>query len=927
MNRLVLLLLLIIPLLRSPLLAQATVQTLAQGIYVPRGVWAAGDSSKLILQDTTLAVSGKRVIEGSLHSDQFNCVNAVLRGNTYDCAGSYELYREKEKLTSYHNSARGDSGQVHPAEFRAQITTAGDSLVITDVLTGKMFAAVVKAANNACGNSNFNDVDFDDGVYTMATAGGVCQIDLLADAIWFYSTSGVGKYQGTFQTRNSALGTTTYNASPAIINNTVTSAVAIRDTFGKRDGLGRLAQKWGAATAGGGSIFDAYLNGIYDSSDTNSWLWSQMLAGGGWIAATSDATRDDIQWHYSGFSKTADAFTPNEQWDNNSSGSEDLAWTSSAVISRIAAVERTSAAGTGAPVVVAGSDEGAYFLHGKANDNANGVKIRLTNTYIAAPEFGDCVLSAINGDNTTDASPYGATLAGVGGSPGFTAASGSVVFSGGFSSKNNYYMRVIDTATNRYRTTAAQPHAWVANFKSSSATNPTFDTYLFARQSNNSNQEYIYFLANSGYMRGVYKPAAGPDIATGATDVLDGNWHQLVLNVTGTTVDLYLDGKYHAQDAAMSAGVCAADTVVIGDYVGGAGAFQGLISQVAMHKRALTPIEIEWSHSRMLKSLQVPAAERRLSALDVDYVQANGNLVIMGNQDTAVVWDAQLGLPLPNRRYASPLGNIQDAALRSVGGDSLGVTMVTTTRTQQIVPDVRLLDLASRTFPFVQPGIGERVVVDSSGTVGWFWDVDSAIDAAANADRSSIFILDGTYPQFDADQANQTIEGESWDTVINGGIADDAIDVTAAKVTIKNLSLKTTGGGGQTFDCLMVGGANFTAKDCQFLDSDNVLLEMSGNIGDGNLTHCYFVDADNTASAVHITGPRWIISGCWMLDGCALGIDGDSSGDNALIIGNQVDGNITLAAGMDNSAVVGNMVDGTITDNSTSSTVSGNESY
>ena len=864
-----------------------------------RRISAKADSATTILQDTTLSVSGKRVIEGSLHSDQFNCVNAVLRGNSYDCAGSYELGREKEKLTSYHNASRGDSGNVFPAEFRIQITTGSDSLVITDVLRGTMWAAVVKGANNACGNVNFNDVDFDDYVISVATAGGVCQIDLLTDAIWLYSTSGVGKYQGTFQTRNSALGTTTYNASPAIVSNTVNGVSVIRDSFGKWDGLGRLAQRWlistGAVGSNPASIYDPWTNSIWDyalvaSSSTTKAVY---LAGGGVAVSGWTASIDyPVLWKYSGMSVTADAFNENEAYSTSGTGAEDLAWAVKHSQQPIfAVVERASIAGNMSPVFAVGSTSGAYFLHAKANDNTNGIKIRVTNSYIAPPEFGDARL-AWPGTSSADASPYNNALTAVG-SPGYnTTGSSSIVFSGAMSStSNSYLVRTGDTDFN-----LGNDAAFSINlaFKSQSATNPSAaETLLDMSDATDNDQVHIFFATDGTITARVTDDArANYDSVDPAGDYYDATWHHYSFVFDGTTFRLYIDHVLAGSTAQSNINASVDPTEVwIGASYAASQFFNGHLAQVSISgSRAVTATEASWLASRMFASLQVNPNGRKLHALDVDYVQPYGNYVVMGDEDSCIVWDAVLGLPLPNRRYGSPNGTIQDAALRSVGGDSLGITLVTTTRTQQIVPDVRVLDLASRSFPFVQPGIGERVVVDSAGVAGLFWTPNDAFAAAKNARRGSIFIAAGTQPVSQVlSQDSLTVEcANPAKTIFDGGITSVGLYVTGGKNTITNCGARTTAGGGSAWVALRILGADNAVIGCHVWSSDS-----HGFVWEG--PRCRFADnhvhsADLYAGFGNDNGDDSSLTGNIFENGGSGSLDIEAACENIIWTGNRLDG-------------------------------------
>ena len=877
------------------------VQTLQYGIYVPRGVWAAGDSSKLIFQDTTLAVSGKRVIEGSLLGDQWNCVNPTLAGTTYRCDGSFERFRELEKLTSLHTTrnaaAVADSGNLHPAEFRAQITTAGDSLVITDVLTGKIYAVVVKGANNACGNSAFADVDFDDGVYTLATAGGVCQIDLLADAIWFYSTSGVGKYQGNFQTRNSALGTTTYNAAPAIVSNTVSSVSAIRDPSGKRDGLGRLALWWmmTSSAAAGQSVYNPWTNGIYDEGSAVISQWGALSPRGEMIYDHDNGTIH-VAWGYrqSIFSIGADGFAESDLFRNDQSSGFDMAWTNAAVTSRFAFAQNASVVGTGASVLVAPSTEGAYFVHLAPNNNANAVKIRLTNSTNGPPEFGNTVFAAdfgavySTGSSAADVSPYANNLV-ARASSGHNRVNGIVGRADSLTA-SAYWDRFSDSDFNM----GTSSFSFCIWFKSHSASNPASGLYLMEAYTNPD--YYLMILNTSGQINWQISDDndATRDNVTTSADFFDAQWHCACGVKEGiTNLYLYVDGLL-AGSAAISAATAAIDPSAfrIGEGLSTTGRyFTGTVEDATMYKGyALTAKDAKWIHNRGLAGQQSTVdVDDALHALDVDYVQTLGTFAATGDEDSCQVWDAVLGIPLNNRRYASPLGNIQDAALRSVGGDSLGITLVTATRTQQIVPDVRMLDLASRTFPFVQPGIGETVVVDSAGIAGIFWAANDAFAAAKNARRGEVYLTAGTQPVSQVlSQDSLKVECAGRKTIFDGGNASIGLSITGSHNFVYDCGAKTTIGGSGGFDAWSITGTNNNLNNVFSPGSDDDGILING--AENQVNESWFYSADDEGAQIGANGDNSIFSNNHVKDQGGTSLLLDAGGDQTVTEDNRLDG-------------------------------------
>ena len=916
------------------------VQTLQYGIYVPRGVWSAADSSKLIFQDTTLATSGKRVIGGSLLDPGF--------------VEDYAAFRALEKNRSIYKASRGDSGNVWPTVWAASITNSSDSVVVWDVLRSRIFMVILKQASGVCGNNNFNDVHFLNGMLRIGTAGGMCEGRYLDDGFFLYSTSGIGEYQGTWNQRNAGLATLTLNASPAIVNATVNSVSAIRDPGGKRDGSGRLAQRWCADTAGGVSCYDPNTNSIWDSSNALAGGWINLLSGGGLIRSSTTAV-DSLYWKYSVLSIVADGWLFNGRWDRdatNRSGSERLAWNTGDTMGKVAAIEGASFAGTNAPVFAVAGSAGLYLLHAKANDNTNGGQQLIENDFNSGYMPGNTVgawnLGATfsTGSSAEDASPYANRLVARAGThssvEGIIGKADSLTASG-YWNRSDPTDFDLDTATD----------LWAAGIwlKSHSATNPTPNNVFAFTVENGSTSVgfWLYFNPSGQACFEVDDGTAGADGACSSGDFYDANWHYLIVQRNGTpvgssTFELYVDGELGASiaDNAADGALVGVDEV----YVGTAGGllsylFSGSVDNPFLSKnKALTTDEIRYMYRQGLAAKQSTISVADALPVRTDstgYVQANENgQFVAGNQDSFTVFDRY---GIPQKRYGTPGGLIKDVAFLNVGGDSLGLVVTTGAtasaygRTQFILPDVRAVDLAMYQWPYKQPAVGERVVVDSAGIGGIFWTGDDAVDAAANMDRSNIFFHDGTYPPFDADRARQTIEGESWDVVIDGTTADDAIDVTATLITIRNLAVKTTAGGGQS-----VSGINLATGSGTYSHVDNVYVvssDLHGIYIDAQytrVTNCYLSAAiDGQGISLDDGSDFSQILGNFIEDVGDNGMGTANAGsDNILISGNHVRATATaiLTYSLDNYIVVtGNITDGAITNNSTNGVTSGNATY
>ena len=219
-------------------------------------------------------------------------------------------------------------------------------------------------------------------------------------------------------------------------------------------------------------------------------------------------------------------------------------------------------------------------------------------------------------------------------------------------------------------------------------------------------------------------------------------------------------------------------------------------------------------------------------------------------------------------------------------------------------------------------------IVDINGVMnpktGGFHVVQDAIDAG----HKSIFIRAGTYPSFDADVAQLFIMGESWDVIIDGESADDAIDVTAARVRITNLTVQTTGGGGGSINTITAtsAGTDLVVDHVRIADSDGNGIVCSGV--DSEFSFCLFVKSDDMSIYIVAARNRVHNNHIESSSGQSIRVTGD--GDNFIITNNLIESTgtcILIDSGGDNGLVVGNVTNGVVTDSGAGNTVASNEQY
>jgi len=177
-------------------------------------------------------------------------------------------------------------------------------------------------------------------------------------------------------------------------------------------------------------------------------------------------------------------------------------------------------------------------------------------------------------------------------------------------------------------------------------------------------------------------------------------------------------------------------------------------------------------------------------------------------------------------------------------GDSLGVVIGSATKTQTILPDPRMTELAQRRdAPELRvEQVANPMIVDSSGVYGLFWAVDDAIEAGYTAGRSEISIAVGTYAPFTMDRGGMTVRGSGRSdhyppvtpaTVIRGTGSSAAITYTnnGYYCLLENLTAYTApGGGGGGYEAInIVANTNETRiNNISVAGSDDNCITLFG---------------------------------------------------------------------------------------------------
>ena len=180
---------------------------------------------------------------------------------------------------------------------------------------------------------------------------------------------------------------------------------------------------------------------------------------------------------------------------------------------------------------------------------------------------------------------------------------------------------------------------------------------------------------------------------------------------------------------------------------------------------------------------------------------------------------------------------------------------------------------------------------------------------------------------------NNYFDGGGWDSLIDGGIINDAVLITGTDNIISKFSCKTTSGGASNFDGIRLDATahrNIISL-VQIKESDRNGININ-NPTDCIITGCEGLqaDANGTNANFFITGQRTLITGCHIAGSDGIGINLETNSDNSVIHGCVIEtctaNEIEVEAGAEDCIIYGNrVVAGTINDLSGTSTVADND--
>ena len=226
-------------------------------------------------------------------------------------------------------------------------------------------------------------------------------------------------------------------------------------------------------------------------------------------------------------------------------------------------------------------------------------------------------------------------------------------------------------------------------------------------------------------------------------------------------------------------------------------------------------------------------------------------------------------------------------------------------------------------------------IVDAAGR-GDFRTVQAGVDAVealvvAGLPGGCVWVRAGTYKEnVTVAQANIVLQGESWDVLIDGEAAGQAIFATGNRCTIRDLSAQTTAGGGNSSGyAIWIGSGSQEQQviNCWVRESDDRGILDHGS--EQLIQSCRIDQSDNIGITAAAPRSRYIDN--YIFSSGGVGIQLGDTSDNTLIVGNHLEANttnsITVHSLSEDCLVVGNVVDLAISDSSGTSTVANNEQY
>jgi len=220
-----------------------------------------------------------------------------------------------------------------------------------------------------------------------------------------------------------------------------------------------------------------------------------------------------------------------------------------------------------------------------------------------------------------------------------------------------------------------------------------------------------------------------------------------------------------------------------------------------------------------------------------------------------------------------------------------------------------LVVATNNAYIFIEPGTVIDGTITLSGT-GIYIQCGNGVDLEG-------LIISGN---------SNTFDGGGWETIIDGGTARHAVDITALYNKVQNTSVKTTAGGGNAYDGVRIHQQTNQIVNVQCINSDRYAFHSDTDGYDAAYIGCVASDSDD--HSFYIASTRNRIVGCHAIGAGTDGYHFAATGDHGVMTGsvsrNPGAQSVEVVSLCTDVVITGNRLDGAITDGGTNTIASGN---
>ena len=221
-----------------------------------------------------------------------------------------------------------------------------------------------------------------------------------------------------------------------------------------------------------------------------------------------------------------------------------------------------------------------------------------------------------------------------------------------------------------------------------------------------------------------------------------------------------------------------------------------------------------------------------------------------------------------------------------------------------------LVVATNNAYIFIEPGTVIDGTITLSGT-GIYIQCGNGVDLEG-------LIISGN---------SNTFDGGGWETIIDGGAARHAVDITTSFNKVQNTSVKTTdGASNDDYDGVRVHQQTNQIVNVQCINSGRYAFHSDTDGYDAAYIGCVASDSDD--HSFYIASTRNRIVGCHAIGAGTDGYHFAATGDHGVMTGsvsrNPGAQSVEVVSGCTDVVITGNRLDGAITDGGTNTIASGN---